>query len=233
MEVHQLRVDSSHQRTTIRIPINPSISGVLGDVWQCTKDAMAFFLEPLMDTSSLIDLSIALLLLECVGAYLQPYESTMCHEELLLLQRAGQLQQSTTTEDATTLATLLGSPAIALCGTFTLLLSLMITSSLEGPSSFLAPIWNRISFLEEYSSTFLMYLLLIMFCVESILILSIMTVACHALLIPQQGGAEEHLAMLMFLTTVWVVNLIISSFLRFSLYQSIGDWIRSIQIWLE
>ena len=72
MEVYRLRVETLNLRTSIQIPTNPYIGRALEDFKQFVRDAAAFCFEPVIDSSSLTDISVALLLLESVRGYLPP-----------------------------------------------------------------------------------------------------------------------------------------------------------------
>jgi hypothetical protein len=172
--------------------------------------------EPIMDPMILIDLSIALLILERVGANLQPYEPRFLNESNMAVPPQ---QVANDKVDPSTIVTLLGSPLMALFGTLALVFSCMANSSYNSHSTLLA---DGLRMASQQRSAVLLYILLVLFCFESVLVLSILLVACHALTFPQYE-AEEHITVLFLLTVAWVISLMSSNFLRYNLYQSIGD----------
>lgn len=218
--VERLHLEATRQRV-VRIPVNVSFYGFILDIWQLTKNLTTCLFEPMMDPTSLIDLSIALLVLERVGANLQPYEPRFVNKEsgvigpLPLQQVQGKIDDS-----FLSIVNFLGSPCMAVFGTLALVFSCMANSSYNVHSTLLA---EGLRMASHTSSVFLLYMLLILFCFETMLVLFIMLVAFHALTVSQNGGAEEHITVLFLLTVAWIFSLTASNFLRYSLYQRMGD----------
>ena len=211
------------QPRTIRIPLNSSIwLDRPRSAWEWTYEFLCFLVEPILDPASLIELSIGLLLLERIGARLQRYEAELF--DSTVQAAASSRQQQAALEETTAIpgsfSGILGSPLIAIFGTFALVFSCMANSSYNVHSTLMAPSIQRVA--SQQSSAVLLYLLLIFFCFESMLAISMMLVACHALTFPE-FATEEHINMLFLLAVAWITSLAVSSFTRHSLYQSMGD----------
>lgn len=119
---------------------------------------------------------------------------------------------------------LFGSPFVAVLGGFALALSFIANAPYE--TRMFAPRWLRALFPRQnlvggYSSTILMYLLLFLFCLEGMLMMSILMFGCHAITFPE--WIEEDVKILTSLMGVWFTSLLTSSFVRCYLYYSIGD----------
>jgi hypothetical protein len=234
MEEESSGLESPAETTTTTVQILVDTSWIelpyyfVRDLWRWSKATMGcyltfFLFEPIMDPTSLIDLSIGLILLERVGANLQPHEEVRILTEKMILehvQHRQTVEMMEVEEQAVlyTLGLLLGSPIMTLFASTVLIFSFVVANS-NYNSSLLAPLWFRI-FTRQRSTT-IMYILLALFCLESILILAILLLACHALVFPQY--LEEHIAVLFTLTGVWILSLMASSVVRYNLYQSIGN----------
>jgi Na+/alanine symporter len=208
--------------------VDPSFCGFVGDLWRWTKDAMGcmtLFFEPIMDPTSLIDLSIALLVLERVGAnYLQPYERRLfLNESSSLAVPPQQVANDDKVDPSTIAAAMLGSPTLMVLLFGTLAFSWMAANSSYNNHSTMMLLDEGLRMASQQRSAVLLYIMLVLFCFESILVLSLLVTACHALSFPQYGAAEEHITVLFLLTVAWVISLTASNFLRYNLYQSIGD----------
>jgi hypothetical protein len=226
MEEHQEMGDTSQSNgTSIRIPINSlwldRPRDFVGDAWQLTKDAVGcitLLFEPIMDRTSLVDLSIGLLILEHIGSRLQPFEVQSLNDKMTAQQPLQHVADMGERHDALWTSDIFGSPAIAIFGTLALLFSCLANSSYD--SRLLAPVWLRMV-MPHQSSAVLLYVLLILFCLESVILLSIILLAFHALTFPQY--IEEDLAILFIMTGVWICSLFGSTLMRHFLYYSMGD----------
>jgi hypothetical protein len=224
MEEESSGLESPAETTTVQIRLDTSWIErpyyYVRDLWRWSKATMGCCLtvllfEPIMDPTSLIDLSIGLMLLERI----QPYEEVRILSEKIILQQ-GQHRQTVEVEEQVVLyilGLLLGSPIMTLFASTVLIFSFVLANS-NYHSSLLAPLWFR-AFTRQ-RSTSVMYMLLALFCLESILILAILLLACHALAFPQY--LEEHIAVLFTLTGAWILSLMASSVVRYNLYQIIG-----------
>lgn len=186
---------------------------------QWIKDSIGYlsiFLEPIIDPMSLIDLSIALLVTERVVASLQSYETKFLTDNLILKN----YQQSGGTDEGASwnIGVVFESPVVGLLGI--LALSSCILKSSHRLDSTLTPLWERMP--PSQSSAILLYLLLALFCFECGLVISIFLLACHALTFPEYATGE-YITTLLFLSVAWLISLIGSHFLRYNLYQSLGD----------
>jgi hypothetical protein len=225
---------------TLRIPISAGLCDraqhVSNEFVSGVKEAVSclclLFVEPIMDTSSLLDLSIGLLLLERVGSSLQPYETTLLTTtEKMIYSESTNLQGNTLTSEQLELLQRhdqafhsFAGPAFAFLGSpFCLFLSLaamfIVVANSSSNSAIFAPLWFRI--LTHQSTTFVMYILIVLFVLESVLVVCILVLACHALLFPQY--LEENMSILFVLSGLWTASLMASSLVRYNLHQSIGD----------
>lgn len=185
---------------TVSIELPIDFSWGIG-VWKFTWNALsALFLQPVLDFSGLLDLSIVLLLLERVGTSLQPFE----HKLLPAIVTENGLFEI---ENDVAQTMVLGSPAIGLFGSLALLFSCFVNSSYSSTTSWL----------QRGSGTLLLYIILILFCLESILVLSILLIACQALY------AEESGVLLLVLFLCWLASLVGSNYARQYLFQQMGD----------
>jgi hypothetical protein len=179
---------------TIQLPLDFSWGN---KVWNFLWDAVsAFFLEPVLDSSGLVDLSIALLLLERIGTFLQPSEQKLLPAivtDSSLFVTINELAHSV----------VLGSPAIGLLGSLALLFSCFANSSFSS-----TPSWLR-----QGSGNLILYIILILFCLESSLILSILLIACQTLHFDESGG------LLLVLFLCCLTSLVGSNYARRYLFQ--------------
>ena len=126
---------------------------------------------------------------------------------------------STTTSPTTSIAgSILTYSPFGLFIALTAMFAVVVSNS-NSNSTIFAPIWFRM--MTRQTTASIMYLLLILFCFESILVLGILILACHTLLFPQY--VEENLSLLFVLSGLWTTSLMASSIVRYNLYQSIGD----------
>lgn len=187
---------------------------------QVLTSMISLWIQPIMDSKSLMDLSIGMLLMQRVGANIQRYQPKVMIERV-------HARDSGSWESGDSLlssAIVYGSSFLAVLGGMTLLLS-CVASSPQNVRR-LAPIWIQI-FLPRHrhgggsSSATMMYFLLILFGVESLLMVSILMFGCHAVTFPE--WMEQDLQVLTFLVCAWLTSLLASSFVRYHLYYSIGD----------
>jgi hypothetical protein len=184
---------------TIQLPLDFSCGNI---IWKFLWNAVSvFFLEPVLDSSGLVDLSIALLLLERIGTSLQPLEQKVLPA---IVTDSGLFE--TINELAHTVV--LGSPAIGLLGSLALLFSCFVNSSFSS-----TPSW-----LHQGSGTLILYIILIIFCLESSLILSILLIACKTLHFDESGG------LLLVLFLCCLTSLVGSNYARRYVVQQMGDW---------
>lgn len=140
-----------------------------------------------------------------------------------LAQQYSQTIGATTTTGAAAAAslnwylTIVGSPLIALCASLLLVYSCL--SNYTYHTSGLVPFWLRV--VAHHRSVIIIYVLVILFCIESILIVSILLLACHAITFPQHF--EENMTILLILSGFLMASLTTSNVVRYSLYHSIGD----------
>jgi hypothetical protein len=183
---------------TIQLPLDFSWGNI---IWNFLWNAVsAFFVEPVLDSSGLVDLSIALLLLERMGTSLQPLDQKILPA---IVTDSGLFE--TINELAHTMV--LGSPAIGLIGSLALLFSCFVNSSFSS-----TPPW-----LHQGSGTLILYIIFILFCLESSLILSILFIACQTLHFDESGG------LLLVLFSCCLTSLVGSNYARRYLFQQMGD----------
>lgn len=214
--------------TTFQIPVDSFLldapMAFLKNVWNAVMEVLTnmvlLWIEPIMDSKSLIDLSIGMLLMQRVGSNIQRYDPKA------MLERV-HTRDSASWESGDSLLSsgvLFGSPFAAVLLGIVLVLSCQANSREDVRR--LAPIWIRL-FLPRYrhgggsSSAALMYLLLFLFGIESLLMVSILIFGCHAITFLE--WLEEDLQILTYLVCAWLTTLLASSFVRYHLYYSIGD----------
>lgn len=215
--------------TTFQIPVNSLFLDVpitcLQRVWNNVKEVLTsmvlVWIQPIMDSKSLMDLSIGMLLMQRVGANIQRY-GTKTMIERVHARDSGSWDHG---DSKVSSGVLYGSPFVAVLGGLALVLSCVANSPPEVRR--LAPFWIRI-FLPRHhyhgggsSSASLMYLLLVLFGIESSLMVCILMFGCHAVLFPD--WLDEDLQILTFLICAWLASLLASSIVRYHLYYSIGD----------
>lgn len=208
---------------TIRIPVNSLMLDAplswLEYLWNSAKEVLSsmvlLWIEPILDSKSLLDLSIGLLLLERVGANIQRYEP-----KIILNQAA---HSPPNMEASIPGGILFGTPFIAILGSFALVISCL--SNAPHDTRLFAPTWLRMLLPRHRpagsSSTVLVYMLLFLFCLESMLMISILMFGCHAITFPE--WLEGDIKILTSLMGAWLVSILASSFVRYFLYYSIGD----------
>ncbi len=206
-------------------------------VWSSTKDVLRsmalLWSEPILDSKSLLDLSIGILLLDHISANIQRYKPKMTTEDAYAYTNTNMNASPAMGSDTKSLDgmdsllsgdILFGSRFIAVLGGFALALSCLAHVPQE--PRFFAPRWFLFSLPRHRhrggpSSAHLMYFLLLLFCLESMLIVSILMFGIHAITFPEQ--LEEDVKILTSLMVAWFTSLLASSFVRYYLYYSIGD----------
>jgi hypothetical protein len=178
--------------------------------WETAKEVLynlSFLVCPIMDEWSLTTFCISLLFVERVlGSCLEL-------EPILLQIHAMELKE-TPDRHLVVDSTPLISPLIAVVVALALLLSCAANSSSN--SLLLTPHWLRL--LSSQHTMVIIYTLLGLFCLESLLVASILLLASHALVFPEAATAVNNLFLLV---GVWLGSLIGSHFLRRYLYRSL------------
>lgn len=226
---HSTRTPSTFQ---IQLNNSSSLEAVITNteyIWSSTKDLLrnivSVWIEPIMDRRSLINLSIGVLLLEHVSVHIQRYDPKTTTERIILPSPTDRDTGSLDEHDSLLSGGLVfGSPFMAVLGGFALVLSCLANAPHD--ASFFAPAWFRVILPPHHhgsgiSSALLLYVLLLMFCLESILMISILMFGCHAITFPE--WLEHDVKILISLMGTWLTSLLASSFLRYYLYYSIGD----------
>ena len=188
------------------------------------------WLEPIMDSNSLIELSIVLLLIERVIGSIPRLDP-----KILAMERSTHASTPPLGGGSTDGSwfhvggALLGSPFITVLGGFAMLLSCLANNAPYETRLF-GPNWWRSLFLPRHESLMvgsaaaspgLLYFLLLLFCLEGMLLLSITMLGCHALTFPE--WIEEDVKIVTSLMGVWLISLLASSSVRCCLYYSMGD----------
>ena len=223
----------SRQATEELIPTEVAIQIPINSLWlEVPMDAIASFLEvtgdllnemallwiePIFDDKGLLNLSIGLLVMERVGSSLQRYESKWMDEVSTNTQISGETMSSESLFwlDTWSWNDLLSPPGVALFGTLAVVFTCVANASHD--IQMMIPICLRM----YDGSVMFIYILLLLFCLESIMMLAILVFACHALTFWQ--WMEEDLTILAVLIPTWLLSIMTSSLMRFFLYFSIGD----------
>ena len=219
----------------IRIPVSALVLDAplnwINCVWTSMKEVLSsmvlLWIEPIVDSKSLIDLSIGMLLLERVSAKIKRYEPKTMMEHSAVRNSSGSGGNSGSSPGAQASfpgGILFGAPFIAVLGSFALVLSCL--SHAQNDTRLFAPTWVRMLLPRHQrrgstSSTMFTYLLMLLFCLESLLMISILMFGCHAITFPE--WIEEDVKILTSLMGAWLTSLLASSFVRYYLYYSIGD----------
>lgn len=200
--------DNSRRSATLSFNVH-FVEEALRSGWETTKDflcSLPSLLCPIMDDWSLTTFCISLLFVERV------LESCL---ELVPMLLQSHMMELNETPDRHLMAdsTPLISPLIAMVGA----LAVCVANS-SSNSLLLTPHWLRL--LTSQHTVVILYTLLGLFCLESLLVASILLLASHALMFPEAAATVNNLFLLV---GVWLGSLIGSHFLRRHLYRSLGS----------
>jgi len=193
-----------NSRSTASLQI--SLDAVLRSVREVVVDAVVwpttFFQEPILDPSSLSDVSITFLVLQYLIIKGHNYHVIEVDESTV---------SRTLERENPTLALLLLSAFIV---------SLIVILLASCQTRISRPILTLVTFPGDAASApTLCYGFFTMFLIETLLLFTLTFAILHAVII----SAAPNLPFLFFLTLMWVGSITFSNILRKSLYQSLGD----------
>jgi hypothetical protein len=237
MEARRGLEENDQGERAFRVPVDSRLLDCFDNLWSSTKEVLSgmamLWIQPIMDPKSLIDLSIGLLLMERVSANIQRYDPKMAMERANASPSSfggfadGAPGTGTGMDSLFPGGILLGSPFIAVLGGVALALSCLSNAPYD--TRIFASTWLRALLPRQNnlldgggaSSAGLLYLLLLLFCFESMLMVSILMFGYHAITFPE--WIEEDVKILTSLMGVWLSSLLMSSFVRYYFFYSIGD----------
>ena len=202
---------------TLRVPswLVDNVLGFLRLGWEFIKETatcLSFLMVPIMDEMSLVSFSISLLLLEKLCGSCLSMEPTLVQIQMQQATRREIVHRSVVADSSQFLI----PPLFGLLGTLALVMACVANSSSN--ALLLTPHWFRL--LTSQHTVYVIYTLLGLFCLESILVLSILLLAGHALIFPDAATSIQNLFLLF---GVWLGSLTGSHFLRRHLYRSLGS----------
>lgn len=199
--------EADNYRRSVTLSFNVHfVEEALRSGWETTEDvlySLPSVLCPIMDEWSLTTFCISLLFVERILG--------SCLELVPVLLQIHTMELKETPDHHLIVdSTPLISPLIAMVGALTLCVANSSSNSL-----LLTPL-----LMTSQHNVVILYTLLGLFCLESLLVASILLLASHALMFPEVATTVNNLFLLV---GVWLGSLIGSHFLRRHLYQSLGS----------